>query len=91
MAIVQRIRYLDSLPARDREILLQAEMEVEQEDKDIKNEDDFHEILEDICAIDIAEDDYTEVLQFEYDENMKTTHWGSESFEIAMGGPGDLF
>lgn len=67
MAIVQRIQYLDSLPAGERELLLQAEMDVEAEDKDSEKEEDIQHLLDDICAIDIRQDDFAEVLEFEYD------------------------
>ncbi|KAI8921866.1 hypothetical protein DFJ77DRAFT_444453 [Powellomyces hirtus] len=91
MALVQRIRYLDSLPAEERELLLQAEMDVETEDKSDDEEDDFQDLLQDICAIDIGEDDFIEVLQFEDNQDSHMNKWSLDSHEIAMGGPGDLF
>ncbi|KAJ3163841.1 hypothetical protein HDU88_006176 [Geranomyces variabilis] len=81
MAIVQRIRYLESLPVEERELLLLAERAVETEDN---SEDD--ELLQDLCAIDIAKDDYVEILQFEDDHDFPFDSWS-----LDLGAPGDLF
>ncbi|KAJ3153632.1 hypothetical protein HDU89_000674 [Geranomyces variabilis] len=81
MAIVQRIRYLESLPVEERELLLLAERAVETEDN---CEED--ELLQDLCAIDIAKDDYVEILQFEDDHDLPFDSWS-----LDLGAPGDLF
>ncbi|KAJ3180242.1 hypothetical protein HDU87_002119 [Geranomyces variabilis] len=81
MALVQRIRYLESLPVEERELLLLAERAVETED----NCEDV-ELLQDLCAIDIAQDDYVEILQFEDDHDLQFDSWS-----LDLGAPGDLF
>ncbi|KAJ3158952.1 hypothetical protein HDU86_002121 [Geranomyces michiganensis] len=81
MALVQRIRYLESLPVEERELLLFAERAVETEDH---SEED--ELLEELCAIDIAQDDYVEILQFENNHDLQFDSWS-----LDLGAPGDLF
>ncbi|KAI9103329.1 hypothetical protein DFS34DRAFT_363510 [Phlyctochytrium arcticum] len=85
MAVVQRIQYLESLPAHDREMLLQAEREVNHQ-SDGEDDEDLLELLGSFCTVDIAADDFSEVLHFEND-----TFMNSDPVEVIMGGPGDLF
>ncbi|KAI8825812.1 uncharacterized protein EV422DRAFT_503180 [Fimicolochytrium jonesii] len=108
LEIVRRMQYLDSLPSEEREMLLQAELEIDVEDSDEdimmgqdrviliddvngEGRDEFDNLLDDICAIDLAEDDYIEVLQFEDGHDGHEIPFSNDAHEIAMAGPGDLF
>ncbi|KAJ3187770.1 hypothetical protein HDU85_006163 [Gaertneriomyces sp. JEL0708] len=82
MAIVQRIRYLESIPARDH--FAQDHMAVDQ-DEDESDDEIFQDLLEDICAIDIGGDDYAEILEFEVQADTNGV------WEETIAGLGDLF
>ncbi|KAJ3017421.1 hypothetical protein HKX48_003557 [Thoreauomyces humboldtii] len=90
MALVRRIRYLDSLPESERELLLEAERAAVESESESDDEDEcFQEMMDDICAIDIGEDDFVEIVQFEHDE--LASHWNPDTHDMCLGFTGDLF